>query len=155
MLTRSFPRVERATVHPLSTGADDVVVGHEHVVEEHLVEHRRAGRFAQRTHLDAFGLHVDDDRGDAGVLRRVGVRAHGREPALAVLGAARPHLLAGDLPTAVDARRTRADAGRVGAGVGLAEELAPHVLPLERGPHPARDLILGGVLDQGEDDPAR
>ena len=100
-------------------------------------------------------LHVDDDRGDAVVLRRVGVGAHGGEAALAVLRAARPHLLPDDAPAAVDTRRAGADAGRVGAGVGLAEELAPHELAGSSvGRHPALDLVRGSVLDQREDDPA-
>ena len=49
--------------------------------------------------------------------------------------------------------RARLDAGGVGAGVGLAEQLAPHDVLLERGPHPALDLLLGAVLDEREDDP--
>ena len=40
-------------------GADDVVVGHEHVVEEHLVELRVARRHLERPDLDALGVHVD------------------------------------------------------------------------------------------------
>jgi hypothetical protein len=39
MLTLSFPSVALATVSPVDV-ADHVVVGHEHVVEEHLVEVR-------------------------------------------------------------------------------------------------------------------
>ena len=39
-------------------------------------------------------------------------------------------------------------------GPGLAEQLAPDDVLVERGPDPARDLIGGGVLDEGEDHPA-
>ena len=48
----------------------------------------------------------------------------------------------------------RLDAGGVGAGIGLAEQLAPHDLVGERGADPPGDLVVGGVLDQREDDPA-
>ena len=59
MLTRSLPSVERATRHPPFDRADDVLVGDEHVVEEHLVEQRMAGRLAQRTDVDAGRVQVD------------------------------------------------------------------------------------------------
>ena len=65
MLTRSLPSVARATVQPEFGVADDVLVGDEHVVEEHLVEFRAAGDLAQRPHLDLGCLHVDDHRRDA------------------------------------------------------------------------------------------
>src|SRR5262249_16779610 len=73
---------------------DDVVVGHEHVVEEDLVELGVPGRHLETAHLDAGGLHVDHHRGDAVVLRHVGIRAHGREAELRHVATARPHLLA-------------------------------------------------------------
>ena len=49
MLTLSLPRVARATCQPPLTGADHVVIGDEHVGQEHLVELRapvviRSGR---------------------------------------------------------------------------------------------------------------
>src|SRR5262249_45266041 len=122
--------------------ADDVVVGHEYVTEEHLVEIGTTSGLTQRPHLDAGSLHVDHDRRDARVLLGGRVGAHGREAEVAVLRAARPHLLAVDDPAAVDARRTRRDAGRVGTGVGLAEQLAPHEIARERRLHPAFDLRL-------------
>ena len=44
MLTRSLPSVDRATRPPAVDRPDDVVVGHEHVVEEHLAEQLAAAR---------------------------------------------------------------------------------------------------------------
>jgi hypothetical protein len=52
METRSLPSVARATVQP-SFGAHHVVVGHEDIVEEDLVEIRVTRDHAQRAHLDA------------------------------------------------------------------------------------------------------
>ena len=59
--------------------SDDVLVGHEHVVEEHLVEQRVAGGLAQRTDVDAGRVQVDHQHRDAVVLRLVGIGAHGGE----------------------------------------------------------------------------
>ena len=60
--------------------ADELVVGHEHLVEEHLVELGVARDLHERPHLDAGRLHVDDEVGDALVLRRVGVGAGEADP---------------------------------------------------------------------------
>ena len=154
MLTRSLPRVERATRHPPLTGPDDVLVGDEHVVEEHLAEELAAARLAQRPDVDAGRVQVDHHHRDAVVLRLVGIGAHGGEPAVAVRRATGPHLLAVDQPAAVDLGRAGADAGGVGARARLAEQLAPHVLVLEARSDPALDLLLVGVLGDRLDDPA-
>ena len=61
MLTLSFPSVA-GDGPPAIDGPDDVVIRHQHVVEEHLVELRAAARHAQRSHLDAVGVHVDHHR---------------------------------------------------------------------------------------------
>ena len=46
---------------PLVEPTDEMVLGHEHVVEEHLVELGLAGDLHERPDLDARRLHVDDD----------------------------------------------------------------------------------------------
>ena len=85
--------------------SDEPVVGDEHVGEEHLVELRLVGDLAQRSHLDAGRVHVDDERGDALALRRVGVGAGEAPTPVGELRVARPHLLAVDDEAAVDLRR--------------------------------------------------
>ena len=60
-----------AVVH----GADHRVVGYEHAVEEDLVEHLVAGQLAQGPNVEAVGVHVDDEAGDAVVLGPIRVGA--------------------------------------------------------------------------------
>ena len=69
--------------------AEAVGVGDPHLVEEHLVEAGAAGHLAQRPHLDAGRLHVDDEPGEALVLGQVGVGAGDDLADVAVLGARR------------------------------------------------------------------
>jgi hypothetical protein len=49
--------------------AEHHVVGYEDVVNEHGVEHGIAGQLAQRLHLDAVAVHIEQEVGDAIVLR--------------------------------------------------------------------------------------
>ena len=125
---RSCASVVFATAQPLCSAADEMVVGHEHVVEEHLVELRVAGDLHERTHLDAGRLHVDDEVRDALVLRRVGIGAGEADAPPRELRVAGPHLLAREQPAVVDARRRGRQRREVGAGVGLAEQLAPDLV---------------------------
>ena len=101
-----------------------VAVGHPHVGEEDLVEAGPAGHLAQRADLDAGGLHVDDEAGEALVLGQVGVGAGDDLADVAVLGARRPDLLAGDAPLVAVADGPGLQAGQVAAGAGLGEQLA-------------------------------
>jgi hypothetical protein len=57
----------------------------------------------------------------------------------------RPHLLAGDPPVPVRlvTDRPGGQAGQVGPGAGLAEQLAPHLLAGPQRPQPALLLLLG------------
>ena len=72
---------------------DEPVGRNEHVGEEHLVELGLVGDLAQRPHLDAGRVHVDDERGDALALRRVGIGAREAPAPVGELRVARPHLL--------------------------------------------------------------
>ena len=74
-MPRSCASVVFATAQPWCSAADEVVVGHEHLVEEDLVELGVAGDLHERADLDARRLHVDDEVRDAPVLRRVGIGA--------------------------------------------------------------------------------
>ena len=80
LVPRSCASVVLATAQPWFELADEVVVGHEHVVEEHLVELGLAGDLDERPDLDARRVHVDDEVRDAAVLRRVGIGAGQADP---------------------------------------------------------------------------
>ena len=87
--------------------ADELIVGHVHLVEEHLVEFRVAGELHERPHLDARRLHVDDEVRDALVLRHVGIGARQADTPARELRVRRPDLLAREQPAVVDAHRLR------------------------------------------------
>ena len=120
---------------------DHRVVGHEDVVEEHLVEHGGAGELAQRSDVDALGVHVDNEVGDAGVLGGVRVRAGQADSVVGLHGQRRPDLLAVEDPPALDRLGPGAQRGQVGPGAGLAEELAPRHRPEQGRAHPALLLL--------------
>ena len=89
--------------HPSLSSPTRFVGRHLDVGEEHLGEVRGAADVAQRAHLDAGRVHVDDEQADALVLRRVGIGAHVHEALLRDHRVARPHLLAvDDEPIAVE-----------------------------------------------------
>src|SRR5205823_10702127 len=85
------------------------------VGEEHLVEMRRAGDLAQRAHVDSRGAHVEEERGDALVLRRVGITARQQQAPVAVVRAGRPHLLTVDGPLVAVTLGARPQTREVGA----------------------------------------
>ena len=113
--------------------ADEMVRGHEDLVEEDLVELRLARDLAQRADVDAVGLHVDHEVRDALVLRRVVEwRRPGKTDAPArVTCVRRPHLLAGEEPAAVDRRRACRQRREIAARAGFAEQLAPQLARVE------------------------
>ena len=89
--------------------------------------------------------HVADEVGDALVLghARVGAGEQDRPPRL--VRHRGPDLLTGDDPVVAVAHRAGAERGEVGAGAGLAEELAPHLLAGPQRTQPAPPLLVGAV----------
>src|SRR6266481_3781582 len=73
--------------------ADEVRARYVDVLEEHLVEAGIAGHLHERAHGDAGTLHVDQEIGDAAVLRRVGIGTHEAEDPVRELRVRRPDLL--------------------------------------------------------------
>ena len=100
---------------PPCNGPDQVRLRDAHVGEEHLVEvaEVRVAELGERPALDAGRRHVDDQRADALVLRRVGIGAHEAEAPVGVVRARRPHLLAVHDELVAD-RARRASAGSRG-----------------------------------------
>ena len=93
-------------------------------------------------------MHVDHEPGQTLVLGSVGIGAHDDLADVAVLGARRPHLLAVEHPLVAIAHGPALEAGEVGSGGGLAEELAADdVAPV----HLAQACVLHLVGGVGED----
>ena len=153
MLTLSLPRVARATVQPPSTGPTTSSSGTKTSLKKTSLNSEvpvviLSGRTS--TPLACMSMTIivmPSCLGTSGLVRTVA------KPKSRVVGAGGPHLLAVDEPAAVDPGGLGLDAGGVGAGVGLAEELAPDGVLVERRHHPAVELVLVGVLDQREDVP--
>ena len=122
-------------------------VGNGHVREEHLVEVRHAVDLAQRPDLDAGRVHVEEERGDALVLRRIEIRAREQEAPIAVMRARRPDLLAVHDPLLAIGHGACAQPGQVRTGARLREQLAPHVLAAQHRPEETRLLLLGAPTD--------
>ena len=68
--------------------------GNHNIREKDLVEVGSPRDLAQRTNLDPWGVHVDEEVGDALVLGDVGVRPSDQNPPITVLGTRCPDLLA-------------------------------------------------------------
>ena len=112
--------------------ADEVLGRQAHVGEEHLVEGVGAGHLHDRADLDAGRVHRADEVGDALVLRHIGVGAGDEDAELGEVGQRGPDLLAVDHVLVAVADRPGAEVGEVGAGAGLAEQLAPDLLAGEQ-----------------------
>jgi hypothetical protein len=116
--------------------ADQVLGRHPDVVEPDLVDLVAAVDQLDRPDLQALALHVDEQHRDAGLLLGLGVGADQGEDPVAVLPERGPGLLAVDDPVVAVPDRSRAQAGQVGAGVGLGEALAPE------------DVDVGGLREE-------
>ena len=134
---------------PVVDLAEDVGHGHAHAVEEDLVEVGLAGELAQRAHRDAGVVHVDDEHGDAVALGPARVGPGQAGGVVAVLRARRPDLLAVDDELVAVAAGPGLHAREVGAGAGLAEELAPHVLAAQQRWDEGALLLLAAVDQDG------
>ena len=99
----------------------------------------------ERTDVDAVLVHVDREVGDALVLGDVGVGAGDQHAEVGDLAAGGPHLLAVDDPLVAVEHRLGLQAGEVGAGAGLAEQLTPRLLAGDDVADVALDLLLGPV----------
>ena len=109
---------------------------------------RAAVDLAQRPRRDAGGVHVADEHGDAAVLRDVAVGAGDEQPVVGVVRARRPHLLPVDDPLVAVALGARLQAGDVGPGARLREQLAPHRVGAQQRREVLTPLLVGAVLEQ-------
>ena len=102
---RSEPVVAIATRHPSLHLTEHEVVGHEHVVEEHLGEPLVAVEPAEAAHGDAGRVERDEEVGQAVVALGVGVGAEQAEEVGAERAAGGPGLLPAEPPAPGDRRR--------------------------------------------------
>ena len=129
IIVRSLARVVMATPQPPLTSPSTSLVRDPHVGEEHLAEVRR-----RRSSVAAAGprcpaVHVDEEVGDAPVLRlRRGRCGPAGCPRSLCVRAGRPHLLTVHHPLVAVAHGPGGEPGEVAAGARLAEELAPHLV---------------------------
>ena len=118
------------------------------VGEEDLVELGVAGHLAQRPHFHTRLVHVEQEVGDASMLRLVGIGAREQHPVVGQVRVGRPHLLPVHHPLVAVTFRSRRQPGEVGARSGFAEELAPLVV----GPgHRRQELLLLRIRAVDED----
>ncbi len=135
----------------LAFAAEPAVHRDDRVGEPDFVEHRVAGDVTDRPGLDTGRLHVDDERGDALVLRaaieRGRVAAQQEEAPLREVRGGDPGLLpVHDVVVTVEDRH-RAHVREVRAGLRLAEPLAPVDLGVQDPGEPALLLLGGTPLD--------
>ena len=144
---RSCSSVVIATCQPPPTSPSTFSTGHLDAGEEDLVELRLAGDLAQRPHLDAGRLHVDDQVREPGVALRGRIAAGDEDAPVGDVRVRRPHLLAVDDEVRAFEPRARAHGREVGACAGLREALAPDLVCREEGLQVAGLLGLGAERD--------
>jgi hypothetical protein len=117
------------------------------VGEEHLVELGLAGELAKRSYLHAGYGHVEHEVRQALVLGYVGVGTGHQDRPARLVRHRRPDLLPVHHPVVAVAYRPGGEAGEVGPGTRLAEELAPHLLAGPQWTQPALVLLVGTVAE--------
>ena len=123
-------------------------VGNDGPVEEDLVEVDLASHVAQRAHLHPRLMQVDEEVGEPLALRDVVVGPGQKDRPVRKVGPRGPHFLAGDDPLIAVALGPGGQRGEIGAGAGLAEELAPDLLVADDGGEEALALLLGAVCEE-------
>ena len=112
--------------------SEHAVGGHDDVVEVHLAELVDAVHGAQRAHVDAGTVHVDEEGGDAGM---TGSGPGQQNAPRRVLGEAGPHLLPVDHPVVTTLLRAGRQGRKVATRAGLGEALAPGFLARQQQRH--------------------
>ena len=106
--------------------ADQPLVGHLHIIKEHLVEVVLASDIDQRPHLNSGRLHVNHELADALVLWRVGIGAGHQIGVVGHMGKTGPDLLTAEREVIPLFDRLGAQRGQVGARTGLAHAQTEH-----------------------------
>ena len=127
--------------------ADEILLGHLHGVQEHLAEMGRSADERDRASFDALALHVDQQEGDAALLR-TGIGADERETPVGMIGARGPDLLPLDQIMIAHIDAFGLERGEVGTGARLGKALAPAGHALGDAGEMLRLLRLGAELQK-------
>ena len=142
---------QRPALTPL---ADQVAGGKPDLVEEDLVEGVGAGHVDQRADGDPGSVHRADEVRDPLVLRARRARCGPAGSRVGLVGVAGPHLLALDHPLVAVELGPGGQRRQVGAGAGLAEQLAPDLLGGQQRQQVALLLLVGAGVEDGRTGPA-
>ena len=147
-ICRSPDSVALATFQPSPISPTRCASGTTASDEEHLVEVDVAADVAQRPHVDAGLVQVDEEVRDAGALRRVGIGAREQHAEVGAVRPRGPHLLPVDDPAVAVALGACRERREVGARARFAEQLAPHLFVAHDRREVAQPLLLGAVREQ-------
>jgi hypothetical protein len=111
----------------LAALADDPVRGRDRVAEEYLIEIVAAIDLLQRPDLDAGLVQVEQQIGNAVMLRRIRFGPHQREHIAAIARIGCPQLLPVDHPLPVAQLAARPQTGEIRSRARLAEPLRPAI----------------------------
>jgi hypothetical protein len=129
--------------------AETLRVEDAHPIEKDLVEVRAPGHLPQRLDLDTGRAHVQQEVGDPRMLGNARISAGQQDPEVRVVGARAPGLLSRHHPFVTVPHGACTECREVGAGPGLAEELAPDLFAAQHGGQVARLLLGAAVGDDG------
>ena len=129
-----------------------MVVGYEHLVEEHFVEFGIVGHLAERPDFNPWRVHVNHENGDALPFRQLGSGPGQTQPPVGELRVGGPDFLADEYPTSVDPGRLGRYGSKVTACIRLAEQLAEELVGREDCWQPSGLLVLCPVGEKGGSD---
>ena len=145
-------------IPPLVHFAEDVAIGNEDVIEEHLGETRVAVESRDRAHADARRAERNEEVRHPAMTLAVRIRSKETEHPVAERAARAPRLLAGEAPPAahIVAHAAAGEARQIAPRVRLRPPLCPHVEPRGHARQEALLLLLRSELEdrrREEEDP--
>ena len=123
-------------------------VGDASTVEEHFVEFGVPGDLAQRSHVDAGLMHVEQEVRDAFVFGLLGIRAGQEDAEICLVGPRGPDFLTGDDPVVPVADGSGGKRREVGTCTRFTEQLTPLLLVAHDGRKEAQPLFFATVAEQ-------
>ena len=129
--------------------ANQVLGGHDHIVEEYLAELFIADYGLDWSDPDAWAVQIDQQKADAGLPRlSIGIGAQERVHPIRMMRPCRPDLMSAHREMIACKGRARGKAGKIGAGAGLGITLRPDHSPRDDGRQMLRLLRRRSELHQ-------